>query len=73
MVKKMEITSIGATKKVIIDGEDVSSKVSRVFMRLDPDGLPEVHLILTPVNLTVDADDIFLKTHIGEKEEQSLE
>lgn len=59
----MEITSIGTEKKVLINGKDVSNQVNRIFMKLDPNGLPEVHLICVPMELKVTTDDAMLVTH----------
>lgn len=59
----MEITSIGTEKKVLINGKDVSNQVNRIFMKLDPTGLPEVHLICVPMGLKVTTDDAMLVTH----------
>ena len=58
MIHNMEITSSGTHHKVVIDGVDVSDKVSRLFMSVYPDGLPEVHLICTPMKIAIKADDV---------------
>lgn len=63
MVNTMEITSSGTKKTVIINGEDVSSRIANVFVKLDPTGLPEVHLICTPMNLRVTTDGASIIVH----------
>lgn len=64
MIHNMEITSSGTQHKVVIDGVDVSDKVSRLFMSVDPDGLPEVHLICTPMKIAIEADDVKIVEHV---------
>ena len=64
MIHNMEITSSGTQHKVVIDGVDVSDKVSRLFMNIDPDGLPEVHLICTPMKIAIEADDVKIVEHV---------
>ena len=64
MIHNMEITSSGTQHKVVIDGVDVSDKVSRLFMSIDPDGLPEVHLICTSMKIGIEADDVKIVEHV---------
>lgn len=64
MVHNMEITSSGTQHKVVIDGIDVSDKLSRLFMSVDPNGLPEVHLICTPMKIAIEADDVKIVEHV---------
>ena len=64
MIHNMEITSSGTQHKVVIDGVDVSNKVSRLFVSVDPDGLPEVHLICTPMKIAIEADDVKIVEHV---------
>ena len=64
----MVITSEGTRKKIVIDGQDISAKVSSAFVCIDPEGLPKVHLICTPMNLAVDADDVKIVKHIMKME-----
>ena len=64
MIHNMEITSSGTQHKVVIDGIDVSCKVSRLFMSVDPNGLPEVHLICTPMKIAIEADDVKIVEHV---------
>lgn len=64
MIHNMEITSSGTQHKVVIDGVDVSGKVSRLFVSVDPDGLPEVHLICTPMKIAIEADDVKIVEHV---------
>ena len=74
MIHNMEITSSGTQHKVVIDGVDVSDKVSRLFMSIDSDGLPEVHLICTPMKIAIEADDVKIVEHKtklkGQKEQK---
>ena len=60
----MEIISSGTQHKVVIDGIDVSDKVSRLFMSVDPNCLPEVHLICTPMKIAIKADDVRIVEHV---------
>ena len=64
MIHNMEITSSGTQHKVVIDGVDVSDKVSRLFMSVDPNSLPEVHLICTPMKIAIEADDVRIVEHV---------
>lgn len=64
MIHNMEITSNATHHKVVIDGVDVSDKVLRLFMSVDPNGLPEVHLICTPMKIAIEADDVKIVEHV---------
>ena len=64
MIHNMEITSEGTRKKIVIDGQDISDKVSRCFIELDPDGLPAVNLICTPMKIAIEADDVKIVEHV---------
>ena len=57
MIQKMVITSKGAQKSVVIDGVDVSDKISGIFVNIDPESMPSVHLICTPMNLAIETDE----------------
>lgn len=67
MIHNMTITSEGTQKKIIVDGEDISRFVARAFINIDPDGLPEVHLVCTPMNLAIEADDVKIVEHVMTK------
>ena len=64
MIHNITITSEGTQKKIVVDGEDISRFVARAFINLDPVGLPEVHLVCTPMNLAVEADDVKIVEHV---------
>lgn len=64
MIHNMTITSEGAQKKIVVDGEDISRLVAKAFINIDPEGLPEAHLVCTPMNLAVEADDIKIVEHV---------
>ena len=73
MIHNMEITSSGTHHKVVIDSQDISDKVSRCFIDLDPDGLPEVHLICTPMKIAIKADDVKIVEHVMKLKEDGDE
>lgn len=67
MIHNMTITSEGVQKKIVVDGEDISRFVARAFINIDPEGLPEVHLVCTPMNLAIEADDVKIVEHVMTK------
>ena len=67
MIHNMAITSEGTQKKIVVDGEDISRFVARAFINIDPEGLPEVHLVCTPMNLAIEADDVKIVEHVMTK------
>lgn len=67
MIHNMTITSEGTQKKIVVDGEDISRLVARAFINIDPVGLPEVHLVCTPMNLAIEADDVKIVEHVMTK------
>lgn len=73
MIHNMEITSSGTHHKIVIDGQDISDKVSRCFIELDPDGLPAVNLICTPMKIAIKADDVKIVEHVMKLTEETDE
>ena len=73
MIHNMTITSKGTRKNVVIDGVDVSDKISYVSVDIDPESMPSVHLTCTPMNLTIYADSVKIFEHVTELKEEGDE
>lgn len=53
----MAITSIFRPRKVTLDGEEITKKVSSVLIRLNAGELPKVELSIVAYRVSVDADE----------------